>query len=245
MNSDSATPASAGTQPKSPSVAPPSLPFGIVFAVWLLVVLSTALVTFILPESFASTARIKIEQDTSEIRGATERGGASPDDPHFIQTEFEVIQSELVLSKVIKDLDLNAEWGKRYNAGNGPLKTTESLGLLKARLDLRLVSNTSLIDIRVFSERPDEAARLANAIATAYRDYRLKKRAEMVAAGQTDRSLAATGSVEIVDHAVPSSKPIRPNKPLNLLLGNVAGVCAGLLLASIVHATRLRAFRLS
>jgi len=24
--------------------------------------------------------------------------------------------------KVIKDLDLNNEWGKKYNAGNGPLR---------------------------------------------------------------------------------------------------------------------------
>ena len=51
-------------------------------------------------------------------------------DPYFIQTEFEVIQSEVILGKVIEDLDLNNEWGKKYANGE-PLKTSETIALLK------------------------------------------------------------------------------------------------------------------
>jgi len=43
-------------------------------------------------------------------------------DPYFIQTEFELIQSEVILGKVIEELNLNVEWGKKYNAGNGRSK---------------------------------------------------------------------------------------------------------------------------
>src|SRR6267142_3594866 len=76
----------------------------VILAVFLLVVITATLVTFILPESFSSTARIKIERDATDIDGLSARMAMSGYDPYFIQTEFEVIQSEIVLGKVIKDL---------------------------------------------------------------------------------------------------------------------------------------------
>src|SRR5580765_7857720 len=89
----------------------------VILAVFLLVVITATLVTFILPESFASTARIKIEHDQSDISGINDRGIGGGYDPYFIQTEFELIQSEVILGEVIKELDLNNEWGKKYNPG--------------------------------------------------------------------------------------------------------------------------------
>ena len=38
-------------------------------------------------------------------------------DPYFIQTESELIRSEAVLGKVIKDLNLNEAWGKKQGGG--------------------------------------------------------------------------------------------------------------------------------
>src|SRR5437762_4530007 len=83
----------------------------VILAVFLLVVITATLVTFILPESFASTARIKVEHDQSDIQGITSPGIMAGYDPYFIQTEFELIQSEVILGKVIDDLNLNVEWG--------------------------------------------------------------------------------------------------------------------------------------
>ena len=116
----------------------------VILAVFLLVVITATLVTFILPESYSSTTRIKVERDQSDITGMMgDRSWASSYDPYFIQTEFEVIQSEVILGKVIEDptLDLNRVWGKKYANGE-PLKTSESMMLLKGRMDLRPVRNT-------------------------------------------------------------------------------------------------------
>src|SRR5215510_15910134 len=143
----------------------------VILAVFLLVVITATLVTFILPESFSSTARIKVERDRSDIQGIMEPQTMSNYDPYFIQTEFEVIQSEKVLGKVVDDMNLMVEWGKKY-AGGERLKRDEAITLLKGRMDLRPVRNTSLIEIRVFSEKPEEAAKIANTIAYAYKDYR-------------------------------------------------------------------------
>src|SRR5882762_192810 len=154
----------------------------VILAVFLLVVITATLVTFILPEAFSSVARIKIERDQSDITGFQERGGMGAYDPYFIQTEFEVIQSELILGKVIADMNLLDEWGRKYGAG-GALRTNEAITILKSRIDLRPVRNTILIEIRVFSDKPKEAADLANAVAKAYKDYRLQERARLSTGG--------------------------------------------------------------
>jgi polysaccharide biosynthesis transport protein len=154
----------------------------VILAVFLLVVITATLVTFILPESFSSTARIKIERDQTDIQSFQNAPMAGLYDPYFIQTEFEVIQSEVILGKVIEDLKLNDDWGKKFNNGE-KLKTTETMTLLKRMMDLRPVRNTSLIEIRVFSDNKDEAAKLANAIAEAYKDHRLAQRKKLTEGG--------------------------------------------------------------
>jgi uncharacterized protein involved in exopolysaccharide biosynthesis len=85
----------------------------VILAVFLLVVITATLVTFILPESFSSSARIKIERDQSDIPTLMGQSSMGIYDPYFIQTEFEVIQSEVVLGKVIEAMNLNQKWGKK------------------------------------------------------------------------------------------------------------------------------------
>ncbi len=154
----------------------------VILAVFLLVVITATLVTFILPPTYASTARVKVERDQPDITPITGQPLNAGYDPYFIQTEFEVMKSEVVLSKVIDSLDLNREWGKKYNGGQ-TLKPTETMLLLQKRMDLRPVRNTSLIEITVYSEKADEAAKIANAIAEAYRQYRLDERKEQALGG--------------------------------------------------------------
>ena len=186
-----------------------------------MVVVSTTLVTFILPESFVSQARLALRPNATNPAGTTGLQGASDSfDSRFMQTECEVIQSEVILGKAIEDLDLNKEWGKRYANGDR-LKTSETMALLRARVDLRPVPNTSVIEIRVYGEKPEEAAKVANSIAVAYRDHwnHLDPAA----------SLSNGPHVEILDRAVPGFRPIRPNKPLNITLGVLIGLVLGFL----------------
>ncbi len=150
----------------------------VIISVFLLIAITATVVTFILPESYSSTARIEINPDVTDIPGISggigTYAGASYD-PYFIQTEFEKMQSEKVLGRVINALDLNNKWGVKYNGGT-PLKTEDTMQLLKQRMSLSPERNTKLIDITVYSEDRDDAARLANGIAEAYQDFRLDLR---------------------------------------------------------------------
>jgi capsular exopolysaccharide synthesis family protein len=155
----------------------------VILAVFLLVVITATLVTFILPESYSSTARIKIERDRSDIPDLLQAQLPMGNyDPYFIQTEFEVIQSELILGKVIENLHLQEEWGKKYANGE-KLTKLEAINLLKGRMALHPVRNTILIEIQVFSDKPKEAADIANAIAEAYQQHRLDERKNLSTGG--------------------------------------------------------------
>lgn len=154
----------------------------IIITVFLITFTIATVVTFILPESYSSTARIKIEPDIiSDIPGVTAGGGGdvtyAPYDPYFIQTAFEIIQDQVVLNKVIAKLDLNTLYGKRYNGGI-PMQQFLTTTMLKRRLSLDPVRNTKLIEITVFDEDKNMAAEIANAIVEAYRDYRLNLHAD-------------------------------------------------------------------
>src|SRR5208282_5933701 len=75
----------------------------VILAVFLLVVITATIVTFVLPEAYSSRARIKVERDSTDVAGVNGGpSGAGLYDPYFIQTEFELIQSERILDQVIE-----------------------------------------------------------------------------------------------------------------------------------------------
>jgi polysaccharide biosynthesis transport protein len=155
----------------------------VILAVFLLVVITATIVTFILPEAYSSRAVIKVERDINDVAGVGDHpniGGVY--DPYFIQTEFEVIQSEKVLDKVIEKLNLNEAWQKKYGS-ESKFKTSESRMALKRMIDLRPERNTMLMDITVYSDNKQEAAQIANAVAEVYKDYRKDQRTELTLGG--------------------------------------------------------------
>ena len=150
----------------------------IIITVFLITAIIATAVTFILPESYASTCKLKIENDVVDTPGfETPSASQTSVDPYFIQTTFEIIGSQLVLSNVIASLDLNVLWGKKFFNGE-TLKTTETMELLKGRMALSPVKNTKLIQITVYSDDKNECSQIANAIAEAYKNYRFESRSK-------------------------------------------------------------------
>jgi capsular exopolysaccharide synthesis family protein len=154
----------------------------VIIAVFLLVVITTTVVTYMLPETFMSYTRIKVEKDTADIPLFGQFMPSGPPDPFFLQTEFEVIQSKTNLYRVIEELNLNQEWSREY-LSSGTLKTPETFEILKDRLDVRQYRNTTMIEIRVYGRDKTEAARIANAIARIYREGRIHEHQSQSDAG--------------------------------------------------------------
>jgi serine/threonine protein kinase/capsular polysaccharide biosynthesis protein len=199
----------------------PAGSFVVAFLLAFLVVFGAgSFITSVLPNSFASTARIKLAPNAPEAAGATGgRSTARSYDPYRIQTELEVIQSKAVLDGVIEALDLTRKWGKGY-AGGDDLKRAETLAILKRRLELRPVRNANIIEISVFADKAYEAADIANEIARIYRSR--------TTSSDTATSTAGAFQVELIDPATPALRPVRPDRPLNLAGAGLAGLLFGI-----------------
>ncbi|MGI8964889.1 MAG: GumC family protein, partial [Limisphaerales bacterium] len=154
----------------------------VILAVFLLVVITTTIVTWFLPESYVSTVRIAVEKDSTVIPGIDTKQVVASYDPYWLQTEFEKIASSSILNEVIKRLDLTKRWTAKLSPDH-PLNMEETYIILKNQLRVRQSRNTSLIEISVFSEDRNEAAEIANMVALVYRDSRLKQSGSMRAEG--------------------------------------------------------------
>jgi len=199
--------------------------------VFLITVVISVAITFIMPESYASTCRIQVENESVASKSNTAF------DPYLVQTELEVIRSQVVLEPAIARLNLNVEWGKKYFNGE-VLKSTETLQIIKGRLSLVPVGNTKLIAITVYDEDRQEAAQIANAVAESYQEYSAEKSKAAQLSGQPKS--ADSVSVQIIDRALPANAPSKPNKPLNIALGMVAGIVLGGAAAALVGLFKFR-----
>ena len=156
----------------------------VILTVFLLVALTTTIVTFLLPESFSSTVQISIEPDLPDV-DPRDRGSymiRPIADPFFLQTEFKRIQSKPVLYRVIEELKLQEEWGRKYKQP-GPIDRSRAYAILKGSIDVRQSHNTTLVDIQAYSDNKDEAATIANRVADVYKKVRDKTRSDLVEGG--------------------------------------------------------------
>jgi len=189
----------ASSTPTPPRNLTPGKAFASVFtAIFLLIFLSSAAITFTLPESYTSVARVRASTDE----------------------RVENFQSTEVLMAVIDRLDLRKEYAKRYGESE-PLSAERTMELLRRVLQVRRIRGTELAEIRVEDHDRDEAAHLANSIA------------RIGVTNSVSASSRIQGGSEIVDLALPSPKPSRPNKLLNLCLGALVGSFLGVMAGGV------------
>jgi succinoglycan biosynthesis transport protein ExoP len=157
----------------------------VILTVFLLVALTTTIVTFLLPKSYSSMVKISIEQDMPDVdaggRGFMPGYRPTPD-PFFLQTEFQRIQSKPVLYRVIEELKLQEQWGRKYKQP-GPLSRERAYAILKGSFAVSQSQNTTLVEIKAYSDNKDEAATIANTIAETYKLERARRHDELVKNG--------------------------------------------------------------
>lgn len=214
-----------------PQLRPLAVFCSIFTAVFLLTLFTSALIAFLTPDSFRSTAQIVVEENLSGSQQPASSSGAD-----FLQTEFKVIQSHVVLSKAIDALNLREVWGKKFNNGQ-PLKESDAEGLILHNLELNPVRNTKVIDVSTYSDNPHEAAQLANGVVEAYRAYEASR--------VDDGAVPQPRMVTIIQPGIQEQRPARPNRPLiivmGIMIGSVLGSIAGAV--SVVMVTLFRETR--
>jgi len=141
----------------------------LILTVFLLVVITTTAVTFwLLPEKYASFVRIEVNKDTPEISfGSYDSRQGQSFDPYFLQTQFEILKSSSILNGVISNLSLDQVFAKQLGEDH-PLSLDETYNILLKRVKVQQTRATSLIEIWVYDSDKTLAAHIANRIAESY-----------------------------------------------------------------------------
>ena len=139
----------------------------IVFLVFLLVTLTVFTITLFQPKIYMVAARIKVEPERPNVQVFTANEAPSYD-PYFLQTQFEIIQSQKILYPVIQRLNL-----ERTEHGT-VLSMDRAMMRLKGQLSVRRYRDTSLIEIGVYGSDGRKAADTANTIAEIFEHDRLE-----------------------------------------------------------------------
>ena len=111
----------------------------------------TTLVTFMLPETFASSTKI--------LHPAA--------NPTLLAVAAQKAVSSTNLDQVIRELNLTAAWGRKYKQP-GDLSLEKCRELLTGMVRIEVPSRSAIISIKVFSDDKVEAATIANQLTAVY-----------------------------------------------------------------------------
>jgi len=181
---------------------------GLIFLIFVVVLGTTAVVTYLQPREYSSFATIELRPDMTPVRifenepVASERTGF---DPKFTPTQFQIITRKGVLYPVIEQLELDKKWG---SIGQ-PMPKEFAYSKLEQMLSLQEIRNTNLIQITVFSVDPAEAALLANTIAQVYMDQRISERRDLVTKGLEQLRDEVTKKEQEVNQAYAEASKLR------------------------------------
>ena len=144
--------------------------FGIVLLTFLLVVITTGIVTYFLPKKYRAQTTLELRdpvKDPDFQKGLRFQGSGDPG-TSYATTQFEIMQSTDVLYPVVETNDLERHWG----TDGVPLSREGAFYRLRGMLGLKPISrNTDMVELSISSPDPAEAAqKLVNAVSQSYID---------------------------------------------------------------------------
>lgn len=139
--------------------------YGIILLTLLLVFMTAAVITYVMPKKFESEATIEVKPRSAGISplGPGFSDNQSLMTPQFFGTEFEKIKSYNSLAKVVANLQLVNKWGVEKDV---------AIRILKGIVNTQNIRGTDLISIRVRHTSKEDARNVTAEVAKAYKDYR-------------------------------------------------------------------------
>ncbi len=148
--------------------------FGIVLLTFLLVVITTGVVTYFLPKKYRAQTTLELRDPRSDPNffgnGLRPESGAGPD-ASYTQTQFEIMQSTNVLYPVIEQNALERTWG----VDGQPISKEGAYYKLRGMLGLKPIRGTDLVEVSITSIDPAEAAKLVNSVTQSYSDVKTSR----------------------------------------------------------------------
>lgn len=142
--------------------------YGVILLTLLLVFMTAAVITYVMPKKFESAATIEVRPRAAVLspfgQNLNETTGSARMTPRFFETEFEKIRSTKSLERVVENLDLGKKWGLD--------KETAVVFLKNKVITTQNIRGTDLIAIKARHANKEDARDIAAEVARAYREYR-------------------------------------------------------------------------
>ena len=151
----------------------------VALAVLLVTVLATLGVSLLLPKQYTATASVVVDSKPDPVSAVLYSGAASPG---YMATQVDVLQSERVALRVVRDLKLNEnpqvrqQWLDETD-GKGSIELWLSQ-LFQKQMDVQPSRESSVINVSYKAPDPQFAAALANAFVQAYLKTTLELRVD-------------------------------------------------------------------
>lgn len=165
--------------------------YGVILMTLLLVFMTAAVITYVMPKKFQSKAVVQVKPSTRVgVALGNDNSMTAAMTPQFFATEFEVIRSQLTLKYVVQQLNLMARWGLTEEA---------ALGTLRGIVDAQNIRGTDLIEITVKHTGPEDARDVAKEVYEAYKKRREDKERMMAEDGMKELEKAVLDQSDVVE----------------------------------------------
>ena len=151
----------------------------VALGVLLLTVATTLLVSLLLPKQYTATASVVVDSKPDPVSAILYSGAASPG---YLATQVDVIQSERVAVRVVRNLKLNENEQVRQQwleatGGTGSIETWLAQ-TFQQQMEVKPSRESSVISVSYKAPNPQFAAGLANAFVQAYLETSLELRVD-------------------------------------------------------------------
>jgi capsular exopolysaccharide synthesis family protein len=143
----------------------------LIFTVFLLCVISSAILSYCLPKQYSSTVRMEVQKDAPEVQVVGSQASLGWD-PYWLTTQFRIITAWDILCPVITNKDLNLQHVLAHDVQESDWTLDQTYKVLSRKVSVDQTRGTSLIEISVRNPDSDMAAAIANKIAETYKQYR-------------------------------------------------------------------------
>lgn len=148
----------------------------------------TLLFTLASKNVYRSTASVQIDREPTKVVDFDFLGaGDIRDTRDFYQTQFELIRSRALATKVIEDLKLQeklsgtslfSQFKQWLGFNSKPDTQTDLENLLLENLTVEPIKNSRLVTVSYDSSDPDQAAEIANAVVNTFQKMNMDRRVE-------------------------------------------------------------------
>jgi polysaccharide biosynthesis transport protein len=141
--------------------------YGIILLTLLLVFMTAAVITYVMPKKYQSEATIEVKPRSAGLTTFGDRmnetSGVQTMTQQFFGTEFEKMKSRNCLEKVSDKLELPSRWSTDKES---------AFQILKGIVVTQNLKGTDLITVRVRHPNKQDAKDIAEEVCNAYREYR-------------------------------------------------------------------------